>query len=119
MIVTVAPRQGRSLDTAAFTDLTGGKECVGAGWDDDGNPWAQFAVNLSAAEYAAVVHRLTTYTGVEETLHTRAVAADADLAAFEALAAPTAAQTVAVVRLLCRVVRALARLQLHRLDATD
>ncbi|MDP2712305.1 MAG: hypothetical protein Q8O56_13895 [Solirubrobacteraceae bacterium] len=41
------------------------------------------------------------------------------LRAYVAASSPTQAQTVAVVRLLCRVVIRLARLQLGKLDGTD
>jgi len=47
------------------------------------------------------------------------VAAYQDLQAFENLATPTNAQTLAAVRLLCKVVRGLIRLQLRRLDSVE
>lgn len=47
------------------------------------------------------------------------LAALTNLRAYRDLASPTNAQTVAVVKLLCRVAISLIRLQLARLDATD
>lgn len=118
MIVAVA-RPARPY--ADLGDLTA-KEILERGWRDvDGDEAyvVQFAVNLSAAEEAAIRRRLTTGSGIEETLHERATTAYADLQAFEALTTPTNAQTVAVVRLLCKVARALIRLQLRQLDTAD
>lgn len=73
----------------------------------------------TADEQAAILQRITTDSGVEGTLQARAVAAYADLQAFERLTNPTNAQRDAVLRLLCKVARALIRLQLRRLDAVD
>jgi hypothetical protein len=76
----------------------------------------QFAVNLTADETEAVQLRLSTATGVEEQLQARAWEATQNLLAYENAATPTNATTVATVKLLCKVVRALIRLQLRRLD---
>lgn len=106
---------------ADLSDLTT-KEITGRGWEDiDGEEHyvIRFAVNLSAAEDAAIRRRLTTSGQVEDDLQARAVAAYTDLQAFEALTTPTNAQVVAVVRLLCKVARGLIRLQLRQLDAVD
>lgn len=53
------------------------------------------------------------------TLRTRAEAAFTDLRAYRDLASPTGAQTVAAVKLLCRVAIGLLRLQLRQLDGTE
>jgi hypothetical protein len=122
---------------ADLADLTA-KEIIDRGWqtvDGDEVYVVQYAVNLSAAEEAAVRRRLTTSGQVEEDLHARAVGAYSDLQAFENhrdleafenAAAPTNAQrdavlrlVIAVVKLLCKVARALIRLQLRRLDSVD
>ena len=106
---------------ADVSDLTG-KEIIDKGWREvDGAEHyvLQFAVNLTADEETAIRRRLTTGSATEETLHARATSAYADLQAFEALTSPTNAQTLAVVRLLCKVARGLIRLQLRQLDATD
>lgn len=63
------------------------------------------------AERAAAVN--------EETLHSRANTALNGLSTFLGITSPTNAQTLAVVRLLCRAVAALIRLQLRRLETTD
>lgn len=118
MIVAV-PRPARPY--ADLADLTA-KEITERGWryiDGDEFYVVRFAVNLSAAEEAAIRRRLSTSGQVEEDLQARAVAAYTDLQAFEALTTPTNAQVVAVVRLLCKVARGLIRLQLRQLDATD
>lgn len=54
-----------------------------------------------------------------QTLRDKADGAMADLATFLALQSPTNAQTLAAVRLLCRIVRVLIRLQLRKFDAAD
>ena len=78
-----------------------------------------FAPEPSPAEQALIERRLTTDTSVEEDLHKRATDAYQGLVAYENLTTPTNAQTVAAVRLLCKVARALIRLQLRQLDKTD
>lgn len=106
---------------ADLSDLTA-KEIIDRGWrmvDGDEVYTVQYAVNLTATEEAAVRRRLTTGGDVEETLSARAVDAYQSLAAFENLATPTNAQVVAAVRLLCKVARALIRLQLRQLDSAD
>jgi hypothetical protein len=107
---------------ADLSDITS-KEIVDRGWQNDGEYvtpfFVQFAVNLTAAEEAAVKRRLTTSGNVEETLYERAVNAYQDLQAFENLATPTNAQVVAAVRLLCKVARALIRMQLRQLEQAD
>lgn len=107
-----------------YADLSGvvTKEILRRGWVEDGDGEryeVQFAVNLTATEEATVRRRLTTANDVEETLQERASIAYADLLAFENQASPTNAQTLAVVRLLCRVVRGLIRLQLRDLTSAD
>jgi hypothetical protein len=106
---------------ADVSDLTA-KEVTERGWhEDEGEEHyvVRFAVNLSAAEEAAIRRRLTTSGQVEEDLQARAVEAYQGLQAFENVATPTNAQVVAAVRLLCKVARALIRLQLRQLDAAD
>jgi hypothetical protein len=106
---------------ADLSDLTS-KTISERGWrviDGDEVYLIQFAVNLTADEEAAIRRRLTTSGQVEEDLQARAASAYADLQAFEALSNPTNAQTLAAVKLLCRVARALIRLQLRQLDAAD
>lgn len=114
MIVTV-DRLRRPFATVTFDDITS-KRVVGSGWDEQGRFGVQFAVNLTAAEAASVELRLSTQGGVEETLQTRAWDATAALLAYESEPTPTQVQTMVVVKLLCRVVRALVRLQLGRTD---
>ena len=104
---------------ADLADLTG-KQILTRGWvtDADGNEEyeVQFAVNLSAAETEQIERRLATGSSVEEQLQARAWQATQNLLDYEAQATPTNAQTVAVVKLLCKVARALIRLQLRQLD---
>lgn len=53
------------------------------------------------------------------TIETNAEQALTNLRAYVALSSPTAAQTTAAVKLLCRVAIAVIRLQLRKLDSTD
>lgn len=119
MIVSVTQPSRPYADLADLTT----KEITERGWETDADGTetyaVHFAVNLSAAEVEAVRRRLGTGSQVEETLHERAVAAYQDLQAFENLSSPTNAQTLAAVRLLCKVVRGLIRLQLRRLDSVE
>lgn len=117
MIVTVDYLR-RPWAEVDLSDLTT-KQVTDSGWDAEGRWFVQFAVNLTAAEVEAVQRRLGTASTAEETLQERAWTATQNLLAFESLASPTNAQTLAVVRLLCRAVRALIRLQLRRLDSAD
>lgn len=117
MIVTV-DRLYRVFADVSLADITT-KEITDFGFDADGRFYVQFAVNLTAAETERVQRRLSTATDVEETLQARAVDAYQDLLAYEHAASPTNATTVAAVKLLCKVVRALMRIQLRRLDAAD
>ena len=106
---------------ADLSDLTA-KQILDRGWqqvDGDEVYVVQYAVNLTAAEEAAVRRRLGTSGQVEEDLQARAADAYQQLQAFENLATPTNAQVVAAVRLLCKVARALIRLQLRQFDALD
>lgn len=109
------------IDATMFADITT-KEILALGWSDhDDGSWffVQFAVNLTAAENDQVYRRVTSSGDIDEQLQARAVNAYKALQDYEALAAPTNANTVQVVKLLCKVVRALIRLQLRRLDAVD
>lgn len=58
-------------------------------------------------------------TATAGTIRTRANDALVDLRAYRDLASPTNAQTVAAVKLLCRVAIALIRLNLAKLDGAD
>ena len=119
MIVTVV------RPTRPYADLSGltSQQVVWRGWveREDGTETydVQFTAALTAAEQEAVERRLTTAGDVEETLHSRAVGAYKELQAFELQANVTNADVVRIVRLLCKVARALIRLQLRRLDAAD
>ncbi len=117
MIVTVDILERRPWPVD-LSDITT-KQIIDVGWDEQGRWFVQFAVNLTATEAEAVRRRLSTATPNEETLQARAWAATQDLRTFEALTNPTNAQVVAVVRLLCKVARALIRMQLRRLESTD
>lgn len=57
--------------------------------------------------------------GNDATLRTQAEDALANLRAYRDLASPTNAQTIAAVKLLCRVAIGLIRWRIGRLDATD
>lgn len=107
---------------ADLSDLTS-KTVVNRGYREDSlgreSYFVEFATDLTPAEETAIRRRLSTSSAVEETLNGRAVSAYLDLLAFENLATPTQAQTLAAVRLLCRVERALIRLELGQLEATD
>jgi hypothetical protein len=106
---------------ADLSDLTASREVGEREWATDAVDVLvlDFDTEPTATEQAAIERRLTTDTPVEETLHARVLAAYDQLAAYESLTAPTAAQTVAVVKLLCKVARGLIRLQLRQLDKTD
>lgn len=108
----------RNFRPGLLTDITD-KEVIDHGEESTGRYFIQFAVNLTDAEATAVERRLMFASDVEQALHERAQAAVDDLLGYEETATPTPAQTVAVVKLLCKVVRALIRLQLRRLDAVD
>lgn len=54
-----------------------------------------------------------------EAIRTQGEAALADLRAYRDLASPTSAQTLAVVKLMCRVCIGMIRLQLGKLDGAD
>ena len=71
-----------------------------------------------AADQAAAAAELTVTTNTK-TMDTQADAALANLRAYRDLAAPTQAQTVAVVKLLCRVAIALIRFRLAKFDGAD
>jgi hypothetical protein len=106
---------------ADISDLTTAREVGERRWAPDAVDVLEipFDTEPTADEQAAIERRLTTDTPVEETLHARVLAAYDQLAAYESTASPTAAQTTAVVKLLCKVVRGLIRLQLRQLDKTD
>jgi hypothetical protein len=109
---------GRDVHKGMFADLTT-KELTKWGWNDDGDFWVQFAVNLSAEEEAAIRLRCATSSLAEETLRRRAEVAMTAMQDYIALPTPTQAQTNQAVKMLCRVVLALTRLVLKRLDSTD
>lgn len=71
-------------------------------------------VQMKAAQQAEA-----TIAGNTKTLEQQADTALANLRAYPDNASPTNAQTVAVVKTLCRVAIALIRLRLAKLDATD
>lgn len=79
----------------------------------------EFDSDLTPAEASDVRLRLEAGSAIEETLHSRAVVAYKELLDFERNVSPTNADVVRVVRLLCKVARALIRLTLRRLDAID
>lgn len=86
---------------------------------EDVGPGEVFAETLpdSLVDYIAA-------TGVShganaETMRTQAELAITNMRAYRDLASPTNAQTIAAVKLLCRVAISLIRLQLAKLDATD
>jgi hypothetical protein len=106
---------------ADISDLTTAKPTGAPNWAV-GEPDVlvmPFDTEPTPAEQSAIERRLTTDTPVEETLHTRALDAYQALQSYEGLTNPTDAQTRAVVKVLCKAVRALIRLQLRRLDAAD
>lgn len=116
MIVT-APTLARPVDTAAFTDITT-KQCLSVGWVD-GQVAVQFAVDLTAAEQAAVKRRCVTGSPNEETVVAGAEQTLNALRAYVATPVPTAAQTTAAVKLLCQVAITLTRFALRRFDGVD
>jgi hypothetical protein len=106
---------------ADLSDLTASREVGERHWAPDALDVLvlDFDTEPTADEQAAIERRLTTDTPVEETLHARVLAAYTELQAFESQATVTNADVVRVVKLLCKVVRALVRLQLRQLDKTD
>lgn len=117
MRITLPLRQERGLALDMFADITS-KQATSFGSDTNGQLFVEFAVDLTTAETEAVVRRLSSSNFNEETIQAQAEGAMTDLRAYADTASPTNAQTVVVVKLLCRVCIRLIRLVLHRLDAT-
>jgi hypothetical protein len=84
-------------------------------WEGPGTKPTQAEVD--AARDAATAALQAPYVN-ESTLRQQADAALVDLRAYRDLASPTNAQTVAAVKLLCRVCIGLIRLALRKLDST-
>jgi hypothetical protein len=74
---------------------------------------------VSEADGMVVAQQQAQQAANADALRSQASDALANLRAYRDLASPTNAQTVAVVRLLCRVAIGLIRLRLERFDATD
>lgn len=108
----------RPADTDV-SDLTAAKRTGEAYWDEDDVLVVPFDTEPTTAEQTLIERRLTTDTSVEETLQKRVTDAYQQLLDYEKLPTPGNAQTIAVVKLLCKVARALIRLQLRQLDAAD
>lgn len=104
-----APAQNRAmhLDGAAGTRTR---------WDEQGVQLDQRA--LTAAEASALAAQDTQQAREvnRRTLEDRLDAAETSLTTYIGLASPTAAQTTAAVKMLCRVVLGLVRLTRNRLD---
>lgn len=94
-----------------------------------GNSWRSISSPEQAEQDETVVSdipqnildatSLTSDYGVRAAIYQEADDALANLRAYRDLASPTNAQTVAAVKLLCRVVIVLARLYLRKLDAAN
>ncbi len=111
-LIAAAPAQNRATEadsvTATFTT-----------WDQAGNQTSQRALTAAeAAEFAAVAAEAAADAN-GTTLTARAQAALAANATFQALAAPTAAQTLAQVQLLTKECNALIRLATRLFDSTS
>ena len=106
---------------AEFADLTTAKQTDDPYWSTDEPDVLviPFDTEPTTAEQDAIARRLTTAPGVEGTLHTRVTAAYDQLLAFENTTTPTSAQTVAAVKLLCKVARGLIRLRMRQYDKAD
>lgn len=89
------------------------------GSPQDAAPGETVADVLPVALLAAIADREAAALANSDTLHSRAAEALANLRLYCDLPTPTSAQTVAVVKLLCRVAICLIRLQLRRLDGVD
>lgn len=77
------------------------------------------SATLPPALLAAIANEEAADIANAATLRQRADQALTDLRTFRDLASPTNAQTVAIVKVLCRVAIGLIRLQLRKLDGTD
>lgn len=86
---------------------------------EDVQPGETLAETLPRSLFDAIQAGQDESDGNAATLRDRADAALANLRAYRDLASPTGAQTVAAVKLLCRVAIVLIRLQLRKLDATE
>jgi cytochrome c553 len=80
-------------------------------WIDIPQAYFDAQAALIAAEKQADTNR--------QTIEQQADSAMADLSAFLALQSPTNAQTLAAVRLLCRIQRKMIRLAVRKFDGTD
>jgi len=74
---------------------------------------------MTGAEAATFTAQVAQEGANARSLEDQAAAALANLRAYRDNASPTNAQTVAAVKLLCRVAIGLIRLRLAKLDATD
>lgn len=74
---------------------------------------------LPAAFLQSLAQAAANKVATADTLRTRSDQALTDLRAYRDLASPTNAQTIAAVKLLCRVAIGLTRLSLSKLDGTD
>ncbi len=113
--------EGEGVSAADFRPELGIVEDPTWTTDADGNLVLQIEETrpLTVAEQSEVRAVCQSVNDVELQLRARAWNATQNLLAYENLASPTGAETVAVVKLLCKVVRALIRMQLRRLDAVD
>jgi hypothetical protein len=104
-----------------LSDLTASKRTGEPHWDpvEPDMLVVPMSPEPTPAEKAEILRRLTSDNPVEEKLNKRLDDAYAEFLAFEALAQPNNNAQIAVLKLLCKVVRALIRLQRRRLDAVD
>lgn len=125
MIVSVARPARWPVDAGMFADITT-KEITRLGWSTDTGGDSvfevQFAVNLTQAEADAVVLRLTSTDGNDETMRRQAWEALADLRTIRDTGDTTVLtglQLSRAARLFARVLVFLLRLYFRRTDAAD
>lgn len=81
--------------------------------------WVDVPGMMTDADAQAFTQQLAQVDTNAANLQQQAADALANLRAYRDLASPTNAQTVAAVKLLCRVAIGLIRMRLQRFDATD
>ncbi len=119
MIVTLTIEQQRTLTAESFADITTA-QVVEMGHTVQGEPYVEFASDLTQDQIDAVRRRLRAGTANEETMHSRAAAALADLRTLrDTTGTLTGAQLSSAARLLARVCIGLIRLRLRALEGTD
>lgn len=107
--IEAAPQKNRSemLDGSAGTYTA---------WDKDGQQVASRPLTASEQAEIAAQDAATTRDANRSTMESRLDQAETNLLAYINLSAPTAAQTTAAVKMLCRVALGLVRLTRNRLD---